>query len=186
MKHCANDVTIYALGDYYGGDALRSDCHRVRYRHGTVAENAATKLAHLLPHDAVLVSIPSRSGYNEEFTDILARHAHLTTCRCLRKKDPHVSTYETKKRSRGRRRHRMVKLCLSAAPPQGRIILIDNVIATGATLQAAMEAIGHRCDAACIAVNTDKYLQYNKHGNTIIKTKDQHGKDNNNRRKEDV
>ena len=64
-----------------------------------------------------------------------------------------VSLYENKKRGE-KVSEKDCQFYLAAPVPQGDIVLVDNVIATGTTVSAAQRTLGRRCAVAVVAVDS--------------------------------
>lgn len=150
---------IYTLGDYYKTPELREDCHNVKDGNSVTANDCAYRLAQKLPKDGLLIPVPSRSGYNEAFTQMLAYYANLPVLNGLRKLNPELSVYRSKKEGGMVITEKMVSMTFNGFLTHQRVILVDNVLATGTTASAAIRAIGKPCEMACIAVD---YEQYNR------------------------
>lgn len=145
-------VRVYSLGDYYDIAGLRELCHAVKEGDGKAMRKAAKGLCKLLPQGCTLVPVPSRSGHNETFTRKLAVMAGLPYRKCLDRSGGE-SLYDLKRRG-----VRVTEETTGIKPgpdvlPEGHVILVDNVIATGTTMSAAIRAIGRPCEAAVIAVD---------------------------------
>ena len=155
---------IYTLGDYYKTKFLREDCHWVKGGNGVAANDCARRLSHKVPKDCILVPIPSVHGYNEAFTKMLAYYADLPYAQCLYRDVNNISLYAKKKRGETVTEQDTGIYADTGHIPMGKILLVDNVIATGTTMSAAIRAIGKPCEAACIAVDYDNY---NAHKDTL-------------------
>lgn len=150
---------IYTLGDYYASPNLREDCHNVKEGNAVTANDMAHALAEKLPKDCLLVPIPSYSGYNETFTRMLAYYADAPIAYVLGRKHINMGLYNLKKQG-----YIVTEedVCLfpNGPLPEGNIVLVDNVVATGTTLSAAIRAIGKPCAVACMAVDYGAYNNY--------------------------
>lgn len=150
---------IHTLGDYYKTPYLREDCHRIKQGNAVTANDCAVRLSEKLPKDCVIVPIPSRSGCNEAFARMLAYYANVPIYYDLARELRPSSLYDMKKRGE-QVTEKDTGLFLHGNPSDGRIVLVDNVIATGTTISAAIRAIGKPCEAACIAVDYEQYNYY--------------------------
>ena len=152
---------IYTLGDYYKTPGLREDCHRVREGNMVASNDCAYRLAEKLPSDAVLLSIPSISGTTEAFARMVAYYANRPISFCLKKALGYDSTYKRKKRGEQVTESDTGIYC-DKNVPDGHLVLVDNVMATGTTVSASIKAIGKPCDVACVAVDYELYEHYNE------------------------
>ena len=154
--------SIYTLGDYYKSEYLREDCHLIRGKNLVTMCDKAYDLAQKLPKDGVLIPVPSLSGYNEEFTRLVAYYANLPFYPTLARENlGNCGLYLMKKGGAEVTEADTGIFCLGC-PPEGRLILIDNVIATGTTISACLRALGRDTDAACVAVDYNTYNKHNK------------------------
>ena len=155
-------TNIYTLGDYYRGVGLRDLCHAVKDLDWKAIDKAAVRLAPLIPKNAVLVPICSLRHY----TDYLASAIHslrtdtkVSYCLDSRRDG---SLYNLKKAGLEITEADCMFYVANGVVPAGRLVLVDNVVATGTTVSAAIRAIGRDCEVACIAVD---YSNYNQNGN---------------------
>lgn len=157
---------LYTLGDYYATKSLRELCHRIKTDRSLRDEDFDfyTKTALLGKHivafsngPATLVPIPSGNPNIDVMADWLSEITGYPVCRCIGKEPDAPRLYDLKKEGKAVT-EKDAKLILTSAAPSGRIILVDNVIATGTTCSAAISLIGKPCNAACLAVDYNKYL----------------------------
>lgn len=163
-KKIMNHLTptkIHTLGDYYKPPYLREDCHRVKENDAVTANDVAYHLAKKLPKDCILVPVPSLSGYNEAFTRMLAYYANAPISFCLQRALGYGSLYKMKKEGGMPITEEMTGIWCNGPAPKQKVVLVDNVIATGTTMSAAIRAIGKPCEAACIAVDYEQYNNNN-------------------------
>lgn len=152
---------IYTLGDYYKTPYLREDCHNVKDGNAVTANDCAYRLAEKLPKDCTLVPVPSLSGHNENFARMVAYYANIPIDYSLaRTAGMNDGLYKMKKEGTPANEED-TGIFAHGNPPDGKIVLIDNVIATGTTMSAAIRAIGKPCEAACIAMDYEQYNYYN-------------------------
>lgn len=150
-------TSIYTLGDYYGGVGLRDLCHAVKNRDWKAIDTAAKRLAPLIPKDAVLVPICATNHYTDYIaSSIHSLRADTKVSYCLDSRRD-GSIYNLKKAGLVPTEKDCMFYVANGAVPQGRLVLIDNVIATGTTVSAALRAIGRDCVVACIAVDYSTY-----------------------------
>lgn len=148
---------IITLGDYYKTPNLREDCHNVKDGNAVTANDCAYRLAEKLPKDCTIVAVPSLSGANEAFARMVAYYANAPLSFCLQRAKGYGSLYKMKKMGGTPITEEMTGIFCNGLAPKGRVVLVDNVIATGTTMSAAIRAIGKPCDAAVIAVDYDAY-----------------------------
>ena len=146
--------SITTLGKY-NTDDLRDLAHRVKDGDSAAIADAGRRLAKILPKNAVLVPMPSRTGEPTTMrvlADAIAANADGATVVDALRSNPHESSYERKKRGDEPEEVDMRRV---AEIPKGReVYVVDNVIDTGATYHAAMRTIH---DAHLLALaDTDK------------------------------
>lgn len=146
--------SIATLGKY-NTDDLRDLAHRVKDGDSAAIADAGRRLAKILPKNAVLVPMPSRTGEPttmRALADAIAANADGATVVDALRSNPHESSYERKKRGDEPEEVEMRRV---AEIPKGReVYVVDNVIDTGATYHAAMRTIH---DAHLLALaDTDK------------------------------
>ncbi|MBR5549792.1 MAG: hypothetical protein IKU71_08685, partial [Kiritimatiellae bacterium] len=146
--------SITTLGKY-NTDDLRDLAHRVKDGDSAAIADAGRRLAKILPKNAVLVPMPSRTGEPttmRALSDAIAANADGATVVDALRSNPHESSYERKKRGDEPEEVEMRRV---AEIPKGReVYVVDNVIDTGAMYHAAMRTIH---DAHLLALaDTDK------------------------------
>ena len=146
--------SIATLGRY-NTDDLRKLAHRVKKGDSAAIADAGRRLAKILPKNAVLVPMPSRTGESttmRALADAIAANADGVTVVDALRSNPHESSYERKKRGDEPEEVEMRRV---AEIPKGReVYVVDNVIDTGATYGAAVRAI--RNANILVLADTDK------------------------------
>lgn len=163
MEKLIRPTTIYYLGEYYADNGLRELCHRMKSQpeDKESVETAAELLSQLIPNSAVLIPIPSLTSAHatslaieialRKWKTVSQRRKHL--CLDCLQTSKTVSLYENKKRGE-KVSEKDCQFYLAAPVPQGDIVLVDNVIATGTTVSAAQRTLGRRCAVAVVAVDS--------------------------------
>lgn len=152
-------IEIFTIGDYKL-QSLRTYCHDIKKGDYITIREVAAVLARKIPADAIIIPIPSLSGYNEAFCRMISNYSGHPIEYCLMREGGHGSLYDKKKRGESVTEED-TGIMLHGFPPDGRLVLVDNVIATGTTMSAAIRAIGRPCEAACIAVDWAIFNMYN-------------------------
>jgi predicted amidophosphoribosyltransferase len=142
-------IRVYTLGDYKL-KGLRQACHEAKRGDYLTIRDYAEVLAKKLPKHCTLVPIPSH--HSETFCQMIANFSGLPISRCLQRREGVGSLYEKKKRGE-RVTEEDTGISLFDNAPKGKVVLVDNVIATGTTMSAAIRAIGKPCEAVCIAID---------------------------------
>jgi len=155
---------IYTLGDYYNDEGLRYLCHEVK--DGGNLKLIATFLINSfikeIPDNSVLIGVPYGFGYTT--MNIISEYVPVL-------KDVFVKTKFT---SVYRRKINGVivtpndvgiDLVYNFNPSilneKDNVILVDNVIDTGATMARCIDLLHRPCEAMCIAVNWENYNKNN-------------------------
>lgn len=105
---------------------------------------AAAEMERYIPENAVLVPMPSHKGFATYTLELAQRIAELKNaeiCDTL-KGSPRKSLYQLKKEGRNPHKTRFGFYLTEGIPSGKKIIIIDNVVATGATATAAATAVG--------------------------------------------
>ena len=139
----------FVLGEY---SRFRSECHKVKVGNKDSIEMTAHLLSKYICENDVLVPMPSHYGYatyTKEIATIISQIKGSPVEDCLRCV-PHNILYQAKKSG-----EKINIEMFSLYVPFGNIILIDNVIDTGLTMDCAMEAMGVECGFAAIGITTN-------------------------------
>jgi hypothetical protein len=147
--------------DYYGTHGVREICHAAKEGSLEEREHALRAMAahiaslSILHQGDLLVPAPQRTGkaeYTLELASLLARMTGavvLDVVACV----PHAGAYETK--LAGLEPH--VEFFLTGTVPKnGRLFMVDNVMATGATFSAMDMLLGGRLMPLPYAVDYTK------------------------------
>lgn len=97
-----------------------------------------------IPTNAVLVPMPSHTGratYTKDLCRLIARETAAEVCDYLRGKE-RETLYNLKKQGRHILPAKLGFYLSQPLPAGKRVIIIDNVVATGTTAAAAVRAIG--------------------------------------------
>lgn len=147
-------MKIIAMGEYR---TYRKMCRKVKEGDIESIEQAAKRLATMIPEGSTLVPVPGRFGY-AAYTLMLAirtaKKSGLKVENCLRG-DVRDGLCEMKRAGKKPKEPVFRK---QYKPGKGaKIVLIDNVYDSGMTAKAARKALGRKCDIAVIGMtNTDK------------------------------
>lgn len=146
IKRDINDTlvrhSIFSSGRYYGTE-LRDIAHGLKRGDKDSIDKAAELMTLNVPEKAVLVPMPGHEGPATTMlplAEAIAKRVKGATVVDALVAEPHESNYTHKQRV-----HRPVKVVMhrtDAKLPKGRpVLVVDNVIASGATYRAAQDAI---------------------------------------------
>lgn len=137
------ETKYYATGNYRANHRNET-AHAMKNGERWAITKAAAEMVQYIPSNAVLVPMPSHTGratYTLELCKKIARETAAEVRDILRGKE-RETLYTLKKQGR----HILPKklgFYVTEEPPTGkRILIIDNVVATGTTATAAVRAIG--------------------------------------------
>lgn len=105
---------------------------------------AAAEMERYIPNNAVLVPMPSHQGFATYTLELAKRIGELTKaeiCDTLKGR-PRKSLYQLKKEGGNPRKAKFGFYLTDCIPSGKQIIVIDNVVATGATAKAAASVLG--------------------------------------------
>ena len=148
----ARGVPLIALGEYRGG--LRSVILAAKHRgaHAIIRRLGAPLRAVIHPFgDAMVIPMPSsRSGFRSRgygLSDVMARATGLPIADCL------VLDGSASQRGRDRDQRRIRTMHLTARRPAvgTRVVIVDDVVTTGASVDAAIDAC-HRSGLRVVGV----------------------------------
>ena len=139
---------------------VRKDAHDLKVKDSEAITRTAERLAPMIPKDAVLIPIPSHDG---KANDMLALAEAISTITHSEVKDilrsePRKSQYEAKRNGRPLMPSDLNIISTKTVPMTKIPILIDNVIDTGATAEAAVQAVG-RGIVVSLASTSSTYRQ---------------------------
>lgn len=127
----------------YGGE-LRTLAHDIKDGKSEAIERAATLMAPSIPEKAILVPMPSHEGRATTMLTLanaIAAKAQGASVLDALEAEPHESNYEHKKRTGKPTDIKMSRIKGVRIPKSRPVILIDNVIATATTYNAALKAL---------------------------------------------
>jgi len=137
------ETRYFATGNYRA-DHRNETAHAMKNGERWAIFKAAAEMVKYIPSNAALVPMPSHSGaatYTKELCKLLARTTAAEVCDYL-KGTPRETLYSLKKQGR-KPSPKKLGFYLSQPIPSGkRVIIIDNVVATGTTAAAAVQAVG--------------------------------------------
>ncbi|HCB93849.1 MAG TPA: hypothetical protein DEP57_08625 [Selenomonas sp.] len=130
-------------------------CHAVKNGEPDAIRKMAKEMATVVPPNAVLVPAPQHCGfavYTLEICEEIAALTGVAICDVLRC-TPHESLYIARKRG-----HDVsLSFYLTGSLPDSPLFLVDNVISTGKTVEAARKAIGQRLVPLVYAADSTRY-----------------------------
>lgn len=139
----AMETRFFATGNYRK-DGRTETAHAMKEGAKWAIYKAAAEMVKYIPTNAVLIPMPSHTGratYTLELCKRIARETAAEVCDYL-KGTPRETLYSLKKQGR-KPTPKKLGFYLSQPIPSGkRVIIIDNVVATGTTAAAAVRAIG--------------------------------------------
>ena len=136
------ETRYFATGNYRK-DGRCETAHAMKEGANWAIHRAAAEMVQYIPTNAVLVPMPSHTGkatYTLELCKRIARETAAEVCDYL-KGTPRETLYNLKKQGRHILPAKLGFYLSQPLPANKRIIIIDNVVATGTTA-AAVRAIG--------------------------------------------
>ena len=152
---------IRTCGSYYGTPGLRYIALSVKRNELSSVLEAAAMMAVLIPEGAALVPIPSCSGRAEATLSLALAIGGITKSPVadILKGEPRVSWYKLKKEGCPPERSG-IEFRLEGIVPFGRRpVLLDNVIATGTTVEEARRIFP---EALAVALAEDDTAVYRR------------------------
>lgn len=137
------ETRYFATGNYRK-EGRSETAHAMKNGERWAIFKAAAEMVKYIPKNAVLIPMPSHTGkatYTKELCRLIARDTAAEVCDILRGKE-RETLYNLKKQGR----HILPKklgFYVTQEPPTGkRLLIIDNVVATGTTATAAVCTLG--------------------------------------------
>lgn len=137
------ETKYYATGNYRANHRNET-AHAMKNGERWAITKAAAEMVQYIPSNAVLVPMPSHTGratYTLDLCKKIARETAAEVCDYL-KGTPRETLYTLKKQGRHILPKKLGFYLSHPLPANKRIIIIDNVVATGTTAAAAVRAIG--------------------------------------------
>ena len=137
------ETRYFATGNYRA-ERRNETAHAMKEGANWAIYKAAAEMVKYIPTNAVLVPMPSHTGratYTLELCKRIARETAAEVCDYLRGKE-RETLYNLKKQGRHILPAKLGFYLSQPIPSGKRVIIIDNVVATGTTAAAAVRAIG--------------------------------------------
>lgn len=144
------EVRYLAAGEYYGEDGMQRLAHGIKNNDAVAIKEAARRMSKLIPSHSYIIPMPSRTGKPSDGVmslceEICKIKPTLSIKNILRGKE-RDSVYEAKKNGQKVDLESLKMTETSSGSiireVQGKVYIIDNVIASGSTAAAAINAIG--------------------------------------------
>ena len=136
------DDVLY-VADYYSTPGARQLAHMVKLGDAGAIKHMATQMAALIDFDAYLIPIPSRTGVpttTKTLANIISDITGYPVVDILRS-NAHESLYTLKYQDKGLSVEDFGMHLISELPTHGTPVLIDNMMDTGATIDAALSVV---------------------------------------------
>lgn len=137
------ETRFFATGNYRK-DGRTETAHAMKNGERWAINKAAAEMVQYIPTNAVLVPMPSHTGRATYTLDLCRRIAQLTAaqvCDILKGRE-RETLYSLKKQGRHVLPSKLGFYLSQPIPSGKRVIIIDNVVATGTTAAAAVQAVG--------------------------------------------
>jgi len=144
-KGTANGVKYTSAGEYYADPELRELAHGIKNSDSKAINKAARIMSKLIPNDAIIVPMPSRSGKSTTMLKLAEAIASvkggsvevIDAIQGLSR----ISQYDSKKSGRPLTVKDMGFKNTIELDSERPVVVIDNVVASGVTGLAAIKAI---------------------------------------------
>ena len=155
---------IYTLGDYYNDEGLSCLCHDMKdgCNLDIISTFLIKSLIDQIPNNSVLIGVPVTFG--RLVMEKISQHVPVLEEVFI--KTRFISAYTRKKRG-DIVTPDTIGIILNPAFDKtilnnyDNIIIVDNVIDTGATMSRCIQLLDRPCEAMCIAVNWENYNKNN-------------------------
>lgn len=137
------ETRFFATGNYRK-DGRTETAHAMKEGANWAIIRAAREMVQYIPTNAVLIPMPSHTGratYTKELCRLIARETAAEVRDILRGSE-RETLYNLKKQGRHIMPKKLGFYVTEPAPTDKRILIIDNVVATGTTAAAAVQAVG--------------------------------------------
>ena len=136
------ETRFFATGNYRK-DGRCKTAHAMKDGENWAILKAAAEMVQYIPTNAVLVPMPSHTGkatYTLELCKRIARETAAEVCDYL-KGTPRETLYNLKKQGRHILPAKLGFYLSQPLPKNKRVLIVDNVVATGTTAAAAVRAV---------------------------------------------
>jgi len=137
------ETRYFATGNYRA-DHRNETAHAMKNGERWAIAKAAEEMAAFIPTNCVLIPMPSHTGaatYTLELARMLSRTTSAQVLDIL-KGSKRETLYTLKKQGRHILPKKLGFYVTEPAPTDKRVIILDNVVATGTTAAAAVQAVG--------------------------------------------
>lgn len=145
----------------YRQGSNRETAHAMKNGEHWAIYKAAQEMAKFIPTNAVLIPIPSHTGsatYTLELAQRIARATNAEVLDAL-KCEPREMLYNLKKQGKRPTPRQMGFYLVHSIPEGKRVIILDNVVATGTTAAAALMATGKGIVLAFAAATNSEQIE---------------------------
>lgn len=161
--------TIYFATCNYRQGTNATTAHAMKNGERWAIYKAAEAMAKYIPTNAVIIPIPSHTGNATYTLELAKRIARATNAEVLDalKCEPREMLYNLKKQGKRPTPRQMGFYLVRSIPENKRVIIIDNVVATGTTAAAALMAVGKGIVYSYAAATNSEQIQGLKRINPI-------------------